>query len=57
MRCRTSLTAIWELVGEAHEAIRGSTWAEIKGVSHFPMSENPEVFIEYQLPILVNIRI
>ncbi len=45
------------VVGEAHEAIRGSTWAEIKGVSHFPMSENPEVFIEYQLPILVNIRI
>ena len=45
-----------ELGREAHETIRGSTWAEMKGVGHFPMSENPEAFIEYLLPILANIR-
>jgi pimeloyl-ACP methyl ester carboxylesterase len=41
-----------ELGREAHEAIPGSTWAEMKGVGHFPMSENPEAFIGYLLPIL-----
>lgn len=41
-----------ELGREAHEAIAGSTWAEMKGVGHFPMSENPEAFIGYLLPIL-----
>ncbi|MDP6377525.1 MAG: alpha/beta hydrolase [Pseudomonadales bacterium] len=37
---------------EAHEAIPGSTWAEMKGVGHFPMSENPKEFIKYLLPVL-----
>jgi pimeloyl-ACP methyl ester carboxylesterase len=41
-----------ELGREAHEAIAGSTWTEMKGVGHFPMSENPEAFIGYLLPIL-----
>ncbi|MBT4492176.1 MAG: alpha/beta hydrolase [Gammaproteobacteria bacterium] len=41
-----------ELGKEAHEAIPGSTWAEMKGVGHFPMSENPAVFVEYLKPIL-----
>ena len=45
-----------ELGREAHEAIRGSTWAEMKGVGHFPMSENPDAFISYLLPILADIR-
>lgn len=36
----------------AHEAIKGSTWQEMKGVGHFPMSENPAAFKEYLLPIL-----
>lgn len=36
----------------AHEAIAGSTWAEMTGVGHFPMSENPEVFVRYLTPIL-----
>ena len=41
-----------ELGEEAHAAITGSTWKEMKGVGHFPMSENPEAFKEYLLPIL-----
>lgn len=45
-----------ELGREAHEAIPGSTWAEMKGVGHFPMSENPEEFIRYLLPVLDQIR-
>ena len=41
-----------ELGKQAHEAINGSTWVEMKGVGHFPMSENPQVFAQYLLPIL-----
>jgi pimeloyl-ACP methyl ester carboxylesterase len=41
-----------ELGREAHQAIAGSTWAEMKGVGHFPMSENPVRFLEYLLPVL-----
>jgi len=41
-----------ELGRAAHEAIAGSTWREMKGVGHFPMSENPDAFIEYLLPVL-----
>ena len=37
-------------------AIAGSTFAEMKGVGHFPMSENPEAFIGYLLPILEGLR-
>ena len=44
-----------ELGQEAHAAIAGSTWVEMKGVGHFPMSENPVAFAEYLLPILQNI--
>jgi pimeloyl-ACP methyl ester carboxylesterase len=44
-----------ELGREAHEAIAGSTFTEMKGVGHFPMSENPEAFIRYLLPILEQI--
>jgi pimeloyl-ACP methyl ester carboxylesterase len=45
-----------ELGREAHEAISGSTWTEMKGVGHFPMSENPDAFIRYLMPILADIR-
>ncbi len=41
-----------ELGKAAHEAIPGSTWQNMKGVGHFPMSENPQAFREYLLPIL-----
>ncbi|MCP3938788.1 MAG: alpha/beta hydrolase [Actinomycetia bacterium] len=37
---------------EAHESIAGSTFAEMSGVGHFPMSENPEAFIPYLLSVL-----
>ncbi|MGE5596851.1 MAG: alpha/beta fold hydrolase [Hyphomicrobiales bacterium] len=36
----------------AHEAIPGSTFAEMPGVGHFPMSENPEVFVQHLLRVL-----
>lgn len=41
-----------ELGRQAHEAIPGSTWSEMKGVGHFPMSENPEEFVRHLRPIL-----
>lgn len=41
-----------ELGRAAHEAIPGSTFTEMQGVGHFPMSENPERFIEFLLPVL-----
>jgi pimeloyl-ACP methyl ester carboxylesterase len=41
-----------ELGQAAHAAIAGSTWRGMEGVGHFPMSENPDAFMEYLLPIL-----
>jgi pimeloyl-ACP methyl ester carboxylesterase len=41
---------------EAHEAIAGSTWTGMKGLGHFPMSENPGKFLEYLLPVLKKLR-
>lgn len=40
----------------AHEAISGSTWAAMTDVGHFPMSENPEAFLGYLLPVLATVR-
>lgn len=40
----------------ANAAIAGSTFAEMTGVGHFPMSENPEAFFPYLEPILDRIR-
>ena len=37
-------------------AIPGSTWTGMEGMGHFPMSENPEAFIRYLLPVLETIR-
>ena len=45
-----------ELGQAAHEAIAGSTWALMEGVGHFPMSENPDAFMSYLLPVLKAIR-
>lgn len=36
----------------AHEAIAGSTFTEMAGMGHFPMSENPDAFVRYLLPVL-----
>ncbi len=41
-----------ELGQAAHAAIAGSTWRGMDGVGHFPMSENPDAFMDYLLPIL-----
>jgi pimeloyl-ACP methyl ester carboxylesterase len=41
-----------EMGKEAHEAITGSTWTVMKGLGHFPMSEDPERFLSYLLPVL-----
>ena len=41
---------------EAHEAISGSTFCEMQGIGHFPMSENPAKFLEYLHPVLEIIK-
>lgn len=45
-----------ELGEAAHQAIPGSTWTAMQGVGHFPMSENPEAFLGYLMPVLDQIR-
>jgi len=45
-----------ELGREAHDAIPGSTFQEMGGVGHFPMSEDPERLRDHLLPILEHIR-
>ncbi len=40
----------------AQAAIQGSTYGLMKNVGHFPMSENPEEFANYLLPVLEQIR-
>jgi pimeloyl-ACP methyl ester carboxylesterase len=49
-------SATLEAGREAHAAIAGSTFAEMPGLGHFPMSEDPEKFFGYLLPILERIR-
>ena len=36
----------------AHAAIAGSTWSAMSDVGHFPMSENPQAFLQHLLPVL-----
>jgi pimeloyl-ACP methyl ester carboxylesterase len=45
-----------ELGEAAHHAIPGSTFQVMQGVGHFPMSENPEAFLTYLLPVLDQVR-
>ncbi|MGH2631781.1 MAG: alpha/beta fold hydrolase [Tepidiformaceae bacterium] len=40
----------------AHEGVAGSSFGVMEGVGHFPMSENPERFIEALLPVLAAIE-
>ncbi len=49
-------SATVEMGRAAHEAIEGSTFTVMEGVGHFPMSENPDVFLTYLLPVLDCIR-
>jgi pimeloyl-ACP methyl ester carboxylesterase len=39
----------------AHEAIAGSTFTVMKGLGHFPMSEDPERFMTYLRPVLESV--
>lgn len=60
----TSRCAVYMLTGEydvnmangpspdAAKAIAGARYEEMSGLGHFPMSEDPERFLEYLLPIL-----
>jgi len=45
-----------ELGRQAHEAIDGSTFTEMAGLGHFPMSEDPARFLAYLLPVLDTVR-
>lgn len=45
-----------EMGQAAHQAIPGSNWTAMDGVGHFPMSENPEAFLSYLLPVLDRLR-
>lgn len=45
-------SATVEMGRAAHEAIAGSTFAAMEGIGHFPMTENPDRFFEYLLPVL-----
>lgn len=45
-----------ELGQAAHRAIAGSTYTEMAGVGHFPMSENPKAFLKYLKPVLEAIK-
>lgn len=68
VRIDTSQTAVHILTGEydhsapveagraAHEAIVGSTFTVMNGLGHFPMSEDPERFLAYLLPVLRTVR-
>jgi len=60
----TAVTEVHILTGEydysatvahgraAHEAIPGSTFTVMSGLGHFPMSEDPERFMQYVRPLL-----
>ena len=36
----------------AHHAIAGSTHTAMDNIGHFPMAENPELFMKYLAPVL-----
>lgn len=38
------------------KSIQGSKWQIMKGMGHFPMSEDPERFLSYLMPVLEEIR-
>ncbi len=39
----------------AHDAIIGSTFTEMQGMGHFPMSEHPQLFMKHLMPVLESI--
>ena len=44
-------------VGGVAQQIEGATFREMKELGHFPMSENPELFLSYVEPVLSAPRI
>src|SRR3546814_11229187 len=67
-RINTQECPLWLLTGEYDysctpddtallgKSIQGSKWQIMKGMGHFPMSEDPERFLGYLLPVLDEIR-
>jgi len=49
-------SATVEMGRQAHDAIAGSTFTVMRGLGHFPMSEDPDRFLEHLLPVLDRIR-
>jgi pimeloyl-ACP methyl ester carboxylesterase len=45
-----------EVCRALHDAVAGSTYAEMTGLGHFPMTEDPEAFKAYLMPVLDDIR-
>jgi Predicted hydrolases or acyltransferases (alpha/beta hydrolase superfamily) len=45
-----------EVCRALHDAVEGSSYTEMMGLGHFPMSENPDAFKAYILPVLDDIR-
>jgi len=39
------------------ERVKGASFTVMKGLGHFPMSENPEAFLGYLRPVLEEIRL
>jgi pimeloyl-ACP methyl ester carboxylesterase len=39
------------------ERVKGASFTVMKGLGHFPMSENPEAFLGYLRPVLEQIRL
>lgn len=39
-----------------HEQVKGSTYTKMEEMGHFPMSENPDKFKTYIVPVLEEIR-
>jgi pimeloyl-ACP methyl ester carboxylesterase len=40
----------------ANRAIPGSTWSAMPDIGHFPMSENPDLFLQHLMPVLDSVR-
>lgn len=67
-RINTQECPLWLLTGEYDysctpedteflgKSIPGSKWQIMKGMGHFPMSEDPERFLSYLLPVLEEVR-
>lgn len=45
-----------EMTEQTGKKIRGSETIIMEGIGHFPMSENPETFKKYLMPVLTKIR-